>query len=349
MERKKIVRKYSIFAILIAFWFIFRYFPTFTEWFYSEGIYPFIAKLLHLAFGWVPFSMGDVLYTLFFVSIIIGSIKHFSKLWKKPLWALDKVASKVIRIALAFFILWGFNYFRMPLSERLGISITYTEAQLYKATEEAIVRANALHQQLALNDSTKVTLPFTHDEIYRIAHEAYPLEKNGITDFHAIKSVKSSLYSKLLTYMGYSGYLNPFTNEAQVNRKMVGYAIPVTACHEVAHQMGYAAEEEANYLGYLAAKKIENPYFRYSAALFALRYLLSEVAKVSPEKYDDYYTQIRKGILENYKEVRLFWQQYKNKAEPIFKSSYDVFLKANKQSAGIDSYDLVVGLIINDK
>ena len=131
------------------------------------------------------------------------------------------------------------------------------------------VRANALHQQLALNDSTKVTLPFTHDEIYRIAHEAYPLEKNGITDFHAIKSVKSSLYSKLLTYMGYSGYLNPFTNEAQVNRKMVGYAIPVTACHEVAHQMGYAAEEEANYLGYLAAKKIENPYFRYSAALFA--------------------------------------------------------------------------------
>jgi hypothetical protein len=73
------------------------------------------------------------------------------------------------------------------------------------------------------------------------------------------------------------------------------------------------------------------------------------VAKVSPEKYDDYYTQIRKGILENYKEVRLFWQQYKNKAEPVFKSSYDVFLKANKQSAGIDSYDLVVGLIINDK
>ena len=80
MERKKVVRKYSIFAILIAFWFIFRYFPTFTEWFYSEGIYPFITKLLHLAFGWVPFSMGDILYTLFFVSIIIGSIKHFNKL-----------------------------------------------------------------------------------------------------------------------------------------------------------------------------------------------------------------------------------------------------------------------------
>ena len=78
MERKKIVRKYSIFAILIAFWFIFRYFPTFTEWFYSEGIYPFIAKLLHLAFGWVPFSMGDMLYTTNNDTHKEKSVKHIT-------------------------------------------------------------------------------------------------------------------------------------------------------------------------------------------------------------------------------------------------------------------------------
>ena len=46
------------------------------------------------------------------------------------------------------------------------------------------------------------------------------------------------------------------------------------------------------------------------------------------------------------KEVRLFWQQYENKAEPVFKASYDAFLKANKQSQGINSYDLVVGFLI---
>ena len=44
--------------------------------------------------------------------------------------------------------------------------------------------------------------------------------------------------------------------------------------------------------------------------------------------------------------MRLFWQQYENKAEPVFKASYDAFLKANKQSQGINSYDLVVGLLI---
>ena len=127
---------------------------------------------------------------------------------------------------------------------------------------------------------------------------------------------------------------------------MVGYSMPITVCHEIAHQMGYADETEANYLGYLAAKNSNNQYFRYSASLFSLRYLLGEVRKVNPEKYKYFQEKIHKGIFENYKEVREFWSQYENKAELIFKASYDAFLKANKQQKGIESYDLVVGFLI---
>ena len=68
---------------------------------------------------------------------------------------------------------------------------------------------------------------------------------------------------------------------------------------------------------------------------------------VAPQNYEELRAKVHKGIFENYKEVRLFWEQYKNKAEPVFKSSYNVFLKVNKQSAGINSYDLVVGLLIS--
>ena len=73
---------------------------------------------------------------------------------------------------------------------------------------------------------------------------------------------------------------------------------------------------------------------------------LEKAAQVAPTEYESLHSQIHKGILENYKEVRLFWQQYENKAEPVFKASYDAFLKANKQSQGINSYDLVVGFLI---
>ena len=345
--KKKTVRKYIILAILVVIWLVFRNFPAFTESIYSCGIYPFIAKIQHFLWGWLPFSFGDVFYTILLFAIILGTVKYIRKLWQEPLKALDKLFTKLIRLVFAFFMLWGFNYFRIPLAESLHIDRKYTEEQLLKATENCIARANALHSKLAANDSTKVDFWLSQSEIYRIAATAYPLNRQGITDFKAIESVKPSLYSKLLTYMGYSGYLNPFTNEAQVNGLMVGYSTPITACHEIAHQMGYAAEQEANYLGYLAAEKVQNPYFNYSAELFALRYFLGEVAMVAPQHYEELRAKVHKGIFENYKEVRLFWEQYKNKAEPVFKSSYNVFLKVNKQRAGINSYDLVVGLLIS--
>ena len=159
-------------------------------------------------------------------------------------------------------------------------------------------------------------------------------------------SLKSSLYSKVLTYMGYSGYLNPFTGEAQVNALATHYSFPVTAAHEVAHQLGYASEKEANFIGFLATYHHKEPYFRYSAILFALRYCMKEVRQLSPEKHEAYKQQLRVGILENYTEAYRFWTQYENPMEEVFKQSYDTFLKANAQEGGIQNYDYVTGMLI---
>lgn len=341
--------KMAYYLSVLLLWLFFRNFPQWTEAIYSKGFYPYIARLSHFIFGWIPFSLGDTLYTLlgFFVLFYLG--KHSKKIVKKPFWFIDKILFFSITLVFSFFMLWGFNYFRMPLADSLQINTKYTEKELFEATENCINQANALHQKLAKSELDKVDIPFTHNEIYKIASKSFPLNIDGLTDFSSFRSTKSSLYSLILTYMGYSGYLNPFTNEAQVNGMLTGYSTPVTTCHEIAHQMGYAAEEEANYIGFLASEKSENLHFKYSASLFALRYLLNEVAKVDREKYHDLLPKIRKGIFENYSETRRFWEQYENKAEPIFKASYDAFLKANKQEKGIESYNLVVGLLIHSK
>ncbi len=52
--------------------------------------------------------------------------------------------------------------------------------------------------------------------------------------------------------MGFAGYLNPITNEAQVNALIPKNNYPATICHEIAHQVGIASESEANFVGYLA-------------------------------------------------------------------------------------------------
>ena len=58
--------------------------------------------------------------------------------------------------------------------------------------------------------------------------------------------------------------------------------------------------------------------------------------------------KLPKGILENIREVRAFWEKYQNPFEVVFERSYDQYLKANQQQAGIRSYSLVVELLVDD-
>ena len=147
--------------------------------------------------------------------------------------------------------------------------------------------------------------------------------------------------------MGFSGYLNPFTNEAHVDGLIPTYNFPTTACHEVAHQLGYAAENEANFIGSLAAIHNEDIYFQYSGYTFALRYCLAELFRRDQELYNTILPSINKGILRNYEEARIFWMAYENPLEPVFKKTFDSFLKANNQSAGMKSYNYAVALLVN--
>ena len=56
---------------------------------------------------------------------------------------------------------------------------------------------------------------------------------------------------------------------------------------------------------------------------------------------------INYGILKDFEDRRAHWAQFNNLLEPLFKSFYNRFLKANNQKQGIDSYNSVVGLIVN--
>jgi hypothetical protein len=58
--------------------------------------------------------------------------------------------------------------------------------------------------------------------------------------------------------------------------------------------------------------------------------------------------KLPEGILENIREVRTFWEKYQNPFEKVFERSYDQYLKANQQQAGIQSYSLVVDLLVDD-
>lgn len=325
-----------------------KHYPEFVEQLYSNGLYVFISKLMRYTFGWIPFSAGDIFYTLAGIYLIRWLIVNRTRIIKDTVnWLLDIGATLSIAY-FAFHILWAFNYYRQPLYKSLNLKADYTTEQLVSFTEQLIQKSNALQLQLAKNDTLKVEIPYTKPEIltkvkdgYQTLSETYPQLEYQPT------SIKTSIYSLPLTYMGFSGYLNPFTNEAQVNGLTLTYKFPTTACHEAAHQLGYAAENEANFIGSLAAIQNDDVYFKYSGYTFALRYCLGELFKRDPELYDTVILTVNTGILKNYQDVREFWDAYKNPIEPIFEKTFDNFLKANNQSAGMKSYSYVVALLVN--
>jgi len=45
-------------------------YPELIENYYSKGLYPLISNFFRLAFGWLPFSIGDLIYAILIIFAI---------------------------------------------------------------------------------------------------------------------------------------------------------------------------------------------------------------------------------------------------------------------------------------
>lgn len=245
-------------------------------------------------------------------------------------------------------MLWAMNYYRQPLFEKMVIERDYSDEQLLQFTKKLIAKTNEIQSKLAKNNSSKVVFPYSQDQAFRMNLNGY----KNLADTHSFfsytnLSAKKSLISLPLTYMGFGGYLNPFTNEAQVNYLGPMYNFPTTTCHEMAHQLGFASETECNFIGFLASVKNDNLYFQYSGYSFALRYCLGNWEMRNKTIFDQLLKTVHPGILKNFQESKDFRAEYETGLETGFHLFYDNFLKLNQQKDGMESYSKFVNLMVN--
>ena len=322
-------------------------YPELVETYYSKGFYPYFSEFFRSLFGWLPFSVGDIVYAFLIATLLYYFIKNRHQLRQK--WK-DVLRDTVMVLSIAYFtfhISWGLNYYRLPVAESLSLTEEYNTSDLYDVTTKLIMATNASQERITGDSLTKVEIPYSQKEIFEKTISSYKLLAEKYPQFsYPRPSLKKSMFSTILTYMGYGGYLNPFTHESQVNSKIPPFRFPVVCGHEVGHQLGYSAENETNFIGYLVMANQNDPHLRYAASAYALSYCLREVNRRDPERYKLFYAGINPGVRENYDELRRFWESYENPMEPVFKAIFNTFLKANNQEAGIKSYSLVVSLII---
>ncbi len=317
---------------------------------YSSGLYGRIAPLLRLLFGWIPLSFGDILYGLAVIWVIFKFIKLISTILRKNYSRAGfiKGALKLITILLLLYVvfngLWGINYNRKGIAYQLGLRLDqYNKQDLENINGLLISKVNAAKQSLV---SEKAVYPsskqlFTGvEENYRALNNTYPFLQ------YSHQSLKPSIWGWLGNYVGFTGYYNPFTGEAQVNTTVPKFLQPFTACHEVAHQLGYAKEMEANFVGYLAASASADTLFQYSVYLDLFLYSNRNLRQIDSASAQHYAQQLLPEIRNDIQEWRNFNRRHNNPVEPVIRWMYGKYLQSNEQPQGVLSYDEVTSFLI---
>lgn len=347
--KKKIVRIVITLAGILLLKGCFAWSSRFSDVYFHRW-YSSISTVFRQLTGIVPFSVGDVIYVAWIVSSLFYLLKLCYKLirmqWGEAGWLTLRGIHFILKLYLAFLILWGFNYDRNTLLRDTGI-ITgdYNTQQLYQLSDTLLRLTNAEKQRLG--DTVGITLPDKSTPLFKKAATAYAAAAERWPAFrYNAPCVKKALFGEWLNYPGVTGYLNPFTLEAQVNTTVPAVIQPIVTCHEIAHQLGYAPEEEANFVGYLAATSIQDSHFRYAANFDMLLYSVRQLAIRDTTLAKDIWRRALPGVKADYKSIITFYEKYTGKVDDYSTILYDQYLKANKQRKGIRSYSEVTGWLI---
>jgi hypothetical protein len=321
------------------------------EQYYTYGFYPLFSRLLRSLFGWIPVSIGDIFYLAAFIWLVWKTWKLISLLAKKQLQEyLSRVLFKkyirlVLWIYIVFNVFWGMNYNRLGIEHQLGLKVeNYTANDVYELASSLQVKLNGYAmgvdslKRLHLDDNS-----FLFREgvaVYYKIKEQYPYLS------YQSASIKGSLYSHVGQYFGFTGYYNPFSGEAQVKTTVPAFIKPFILCHEIAHQLGYAKENEANMVAFLAGRESNNLEFRYSAYYDAYTYAIRELVRFDTTRFKELRMSVHPQFKKDYKTYLEYIYNSRNVVEPFMSDFYDSYLKMNNQPKGKATYNEVVAWLI---
>lgn len=324
---------------------------------YSQSIYKGIVWVLRSLFGWIPLPLAQILLFVLIAIPIVWIVRQLIKIrckqlrFGKFLWNGITLGLAIFSVSYFLFMsLWGLNYHRQAVSEIVQIdpsNITATE--LEDVCRKLIQLTNESRNLLTKDELHPAVLPMNHRQIIEKALVGFDEVANTFPKFAYKKpSVKIVLFPQLMSMVGVSGIYIPFTGEAIVNMDPPSYLLPATVCHEMAHQLGFSPEDEANYISFLVCRSNSNPSFQYSGYFMAMRYAMNSLGVANKEAFLSMRKDISKGVMTDIEANRLYWGRFYNPISTFTSYFYDYFLKANGQKHGIRSYSLMVKLIVGE-
>jgi Protein of unknown function (DUF3810) len=327
-------------------------YPDWVERYYTYGIFPLIATVQRFLFGWIPFSIGDLFYAFLILVVIFRTVRFFKLLFQKKLTrryfasGLQQAIFFFLFIYVFFNLLWGLNYNRRGIANQMGLDVKqYSTADLdtlcrslqqklnyYAAGVDTVHREEYLRKKRNLFREAGATFDAAE-------------KKYSFLSYHP-RSIKTSLVGFLGSYIGFLGYYNPFSGEGQIKASIPLFLHPFVSCHEIAHQLGYAKENEANFAGYLACKESPSADFRYSVYYDMYSYAIGDLLRSDFKKAISIDSSLHTIARRDRREYAKYMHRIQNRIAPFMLKMYDSYLKMNNQPKGQRSYNEVITWLI---
>ena len=342
---------------------VYSFFPEAVSEYFSFGLFQYIGECLRAISGSTHVPLGEYIYLIIVIVLIFKFIEslcvlknklNLLSLWADSLYFGKKLLMKLLQLYVVFMLLWGLNYRKSSPAQSFHLSIdtSYTEVQLDSLSLQLIDQMNLTRQKLP--DSVIASL--NYKKVFDHTLREYKGIQNSYPFLQLEKPVlKKAHFPTWGDYIGYLAFYQPLTGEAIIRADVPLLTLPFTSCHELAHQMGYASEAEANFIAFVVASKTSDPVFKYSMLLQMFTYSQSEhlslIAKTGNfKKWETIVTRNKSlldaKVIEDRKKIKDFFIQRQQLLIPASTSLYDQFLQWNKQAKGIKSYDEVLLWVI---
>ncbi len=326
----------------------------FVETTYSEGVYQPIRRAIASVTSCVPFSIAEfILYALVLftaVLLITRIVQMFLRkrgylLLLKSISALLLTAGIILNL---FYVTWGFNYFRQPLSERMGLNITERSVDELETFVRNTAQQAATLRETLNEDGNGVFMPQgSRQQIFNELPQAYVALSGRFPIFsgHATRA-KFVLWSRGLSWQGISGVFIGLTAEPNVNVDQPPLLLYQAATHEMAHQTGIAAENEADFTAYLACMSSNDPNVQYSGLIYALIVSGNALYETDAARYIAAADVYGSAIWRDLQDYDAYWDAFDGALQESADKRNDVYLKHNAQQSGVESYGEAVDLLL---
>lgn len=300
-----------------------------------------------------PFSVSEAVVLLALPLSLYLIVRDLVRLirgrHKRSFWLLNWLAAAVL-VAGCFWLSAcignGVSYGRETFAEKAGMIVAGgTKEELYAVCRIMVEGINEYADRVKRDETGESLIS---KELP--AESVSAMKKLGKTyDFldQYYPRPKPVLFSEFLSKCNITGIFTPFIAEANYNKHIPAYNIGHTVCHELAHTAGFAREDEANFIGFLACIGADSDELAYSGYMLGYIYVGNALYG---EDYDGW-DELRKMICDeaslDLRRNTEYWSRYeKTKAAEVSDKLNDTNLKVHHQTDGIKSYGRVVDLML---